>query len=223
MKKLKAICKELEVNILNYSLLIIYLVSALFLFEGFLKLVFLLICSITFIAALILKISLQEKSNYQNIEHEFCFVLAYNLKLGNHLSHSYFQATKVLQKYEKELYTLDELRLDSDLIDKYGFLENNISLKELLVEDDFFHLSTNKYQLFITKTMEKEKERMEFLNYKKRIDLSLKIVVFLFALFNIVLLIIKKPLLNPYILILMIANIIMGIILFEEIYEKIKV
>lgn len=223
MKKLKAIYKELESNILNYSLLMIYLVSALFLFEGFLKLVFIFICSTIFIVSLILKISLQEKSKYQNIEHEFCFVLAYNLKLGNHLSHSYFQATKVLQKYEMELYTLDELRLDSDLIDKYGFLENNIALKELLVEEDFFHLSTNKYQLFIAKTMEKEKSQRVDLNYKKRINISLKIVVFLFALFNIVLIIIKKPLSNPYILILMIAIMIMGIILFEEIYEKIKV
>jgi len=163
--------------------------------------------------------SLNNKKN--DFEEEFAYELAIGLSCGFNLEQTYFQASRVIQKYEKNIFTLDEIRLDPTVLNEYGFKTYKEEICSILCEDDFFYYTKGKYSLFIDRILALKSNAQSKKNRLKVSRDSFLIATIITSFIVILLSIINDPLEEKsYLLLIPMSLITVIIAFFEVLYEK---
>lgn len=184
--------------------------------------VLILIVSLIFIASFLYKYYTIDNKNSSYIEHRFCFELIDTMSKGLYLEEAYFIACMVLKKYEYELYTLDEIRMNNELIEKYGLTKYYEVIISLFNENDFYRLTSGKYSLFCRRIKEEEKDYRSLNRFNMVYSYIVFGIALFLAVFNILLTLFNLTI-NESVIMICAASIILIILIGKEIYEKIHV
>ncbi len=182
---------------------------------------FLFIALIILFITYLIKYFFSLNNKEQDFEKEFAYELAIGLSCGFNLEQTYFQASRVMQKYEKNIFTLDEIRLDPTVLNEYSFKTYKEEICSILCEDDFFYYTKGKYSLFIDRILAlRSNDRNK--RYRLKVCRRSFLIAEIITSFIVILIsIINDPLEEKsFLLLIPVSLISIFVAFFEVLYEK---